>query len=97
MPVIVLAWVFEWTAGGVVRDKGVEVGSHQLLDRAITVVLALAVAVFAFDKFVLDPARDQSREQEVAAAARSDALVGSFADRSIAVLPFTNMSSDPEQ
>lgn len=36
------------------------------------VALALAVGYFAFDKFMLDPARDQAREQAIAAAAREE-------------------------
>ena len=97
LPVVISSWVFEWTPGGLIRDTGAEVDTPKSFDRVIMSVLALAVAVFAFDKFILDPARDQARDLEVSASARSDALVESFGDRSIAVLPFANMSSDPEQ
>ena len=67
------------------------------LDRAIIVVLALAVGFFAVDKFVLDPARDAAREAIVAEQARGNAVVDAYGDRSIAVLPFVNTSNDPEQ
>jgi TolB-like protein/Flp pilus assembly protein TadD len=60
-------------------------------------VFALAVVYFAFDKFVLDPARDiemiETASQEAVLRARVEAL----GEKSIAVLPFDNMSSDPEQ
>ena len=46
---------------------------------------------------MFDPARDAAREQKVAERARSEAITGYYGNRSIAVLPFVNMSSDPEQ
>jgi TolB-like protein/DNA-binding winged helix-turn-helix (wHTH) protein len=58
------------------------------------VVLALALGFIVFDKFVLDPVEDeqiaQSARHEGHAAARSE----SHDDKSIAVLPFVNMSDD---
>jgi len=60
-------------------------------------VLALAIGFFAFDKFVLDPARDIVREEAAEQRGRTDAFVESFGDNSIAVLPFVNMSADPDQ
>ena len=103
VPVVGIAWVFEWTPEGLKRDSDVadDADSRQTtgrwLDRAILVILALAVAYFAVDKFIIDPARDTVREQEVAERARSEAITGFYGNRSIAVLPFVNMSSDPEQ
>jgi TolB-like protein len=67
------------------------------LDRLIMVFLALGLAYFAFDKFVLDPARDEAREAEVAQKARSEALVGSYGDKSIAVLAFQDLSPEGDQ
>ena len=66
-------------------------------DRAITVVLILAVAYFAIDKFVFDPGRDEEMIAAAIEQVRIDKLVASFGDRSIAVLPFVNMSNDAEQ
>ena len=58
------------------------------------VVLALALGYIAFDKFVPDPVEGeqiaQSARQEGHTAARSE----SHDDKSIAVLPFINMSND---
>ena len=100
VPVLVFAWVFEWTPEGLVRDDGKAAeaakGRHRNFDRIVMAVLALAVAYFSFDKFILDPARDEAREREVAREARSAALVESYEDRSIVVLPFVNMSDDPD-
>ncbi len=99
IPVLIISWAFEWTPAGLRRDADVAPGESiapqtgKTLDRIIMVVLALAVGFFAFDKFVLDPGRDAELAEQV----RADTRVESFGDRSIAVLPFVNMSSDPEQ
>ncbi len=103
IPVLIFSWAFELTPEGlkkeweVDRSRSISARTSKTLDRIIMLVLALALGFFAFDKFVLDPARDATREEAVARQARSDALVESYGDKSIAVLPFVNMSSDPEQ
>ena len=99
VPVLVLSWVFEWTPDGLKRDVDVDHDAAQAplgaraLDRVIMIVLALAVGLFAFDKFVLDPARDAELAEQV----RAETRVESYGDRSIAVLPFVNMSADPDR
>ena len=101
--VLIFSWLYELTPEGLKLEREVDRSSSVVhrtgkkLDRAIIVVLALAFGYFAFDKFVLDPARDAEREEAVAKQVRSDVLVESYGDNSIAVLPFVNMSSDAEQ
>jgi adenylate cyclase len=101
VPAIIVAWVFQITPDGVKLDKDAIAGevttSGRNLDRAIIITLLLGISFFAFDKFVLAPDRAAEREAVVAEAARSEAIVGFYGDRSIAVIPFDNMSSDPEQ
>ena len=101
VPALVIAWTFELTPDGLKRDDGdgaaVSAKTNKRLDRAVVVVLALALAYFAFDKFVIDPARDEAMVGEAADRARADALLGSFGDRSIAVLAFTDMSPEGDQ
>jgi len=103
IPSLIFSWVFEITPEGlkkdadVDRDQSITPVTGKKLDRIILVVLALALGYFAFDKFVLDPTRDAELVEETVQKARSDALVESYGDKSIAVLPFVNMSSDPEQ
>lgn len=103
IPTLVFSWVFEITPEGlrrevdVVREHSITRFTGKKLDRIIMVLLAVALGYFAFDKFVLS----ESREATIAATARqqgrSEALVESYSDRSIAVLPFVNMSPDPQQ
>ena len=98
--ILIFSWLYELTPEGLKLDKDVDragsLAHHtgKKLDRAIIVVLALALGYFAFDKFVLDPARDSAREGVVAKQARTEALVESYGEKSIAVLPFVNMSDD---
>ena len=57
-PALILSWIFEWTPSGFVRESGITQAtrdtavSRRLIDRLIVVVLTIAVAYFAIDKFV---------------------------------------------
>jgi len=103
IPSLIFSWVFEITPEGlkkdadVDRDKSNTQFNTKKLDRIILVMLALATGYFAFDKFVLDPVEDEQIAQTAHQEGRTAALTESFGDKSIAVLPFVNMSSDPEQ
>ncbi len=103
VPAVVLAWIFQITPEGLKldTDAGVPLPASQQarkrLDRAIIVLLLLGIVYFAVDKFVLAPGRIAEREAEVAALAKEEAVKGFYGDRSIAVIPFDNLSSDPEQ
>jgi TolB-like protein/Tfp pilus assembly protein PilF len=100
---IIFSWVFELTPEGLMLEKDVQrevsitARTGKQLDRMIIVLLALALGYFAFDKFVLEPARVAAIVQETAQQARSEALIESYGDLSIAVLPFLNLSADPNQ
>lgn len=101
LPAVVLAWIFQWTPDGIRRDVDVSPQparpAGKAFDRIIVVMLAFAVGYFAIDKFVIDPSRDADKIQTAREEGRADALVESFGDLSILVLPFVNMSADPEQ
>ena len=58
------------------------------------VVLALALGYIAFDKFVLDPVEDEQLAQSARQEGHTAARTESHDDKSIAVLPFVNMSDD---
>jgi len=110
VPAMVCSWVFEYTPEGIKRESEVErhesimPATGRRIDRMMLVLLSLALGYFAFDKFVLAPRRDaamQATLAEAGDAARKqggvDALIESYGDRSIVVLPFANLSSDQEQ
>jgi TolB-like protein/Tfp pilus assembly protein PilF len=106
VPAMAVAWVFEWTPQGLKRDAelppaqaaGNPQGARRL-DRLIIVVLALGLGYFALDKFVLQPARSGTQAAVAAASAAGPKAPGAAKaqEQSIAVLPFSNLSADPEQ
>nr|MBA2430520.1 adenylyl cyclase [Chthoniobacterales bacterium] len=83
---VIIAWAFELTPEGikrteeVPREQSIPRTTRRKLDFAILGVLVLAVAVLLFDRFRPKPQRDDGRTTE----------------KSIAVLPFENLSRDPE-
>jgi TolB-like protein/Tfp pilus assembly protein PilF len=110
LPAVVFAWAFELTPDGLKRDRDVDRSrsiareTGKRLDRIIMAVLSLALAYFAFDQFVLDPRHEAVLQAEKAQeverahqAGRSEALVESYGDKSIAVLAFRDMSPGQDQ
>ena len=103
LPVLIFAWAFEITPEGLKRESEVDRSQSitpqtgKKLDRVIMGVLALALGYFAVDKFVLAPQREQAATEAARAEGRTESLVKSYGDKSIAVLPFVNMSSDKDQ
>lgn len=87
VPAVVATWLFEWTPDGIRFDDEVEVDAaggvlaRRRLDRIIIGVLALAVIYFAFDKFLFGEGPAIENE----------------GNRSIAVLPFEDISPDGDQ
>ncbi|MEE4174533.1 MAG: tetratricopeptide repeat protein [Xanthomonadales bacterium] len=106
LPALILAWVFERTADGIKLERNVDrsqsetLQTGRTLDRAIIVVLALALGYFLVDKFVLRQATTTALVQAERSPAledweRREAAEATEADTAIAVLPFTNFSGDP--
>jgi TolB-like protein/Flp pilus assembly protein TadD len=103
LPVLILAWAFEFTPEGIKLDREVDRekepirGGGKRLDRAVMVVLSLALAWFLFDKLFLVPERESAIAEAVRQQATTEALqqaeVEAFG-KSIAVLPFFNASGD---
>jgi TolB-like protein len=107
VPSVIAAWAFELTPEGLKRESEVDHDSPAIrsntrrLDRMIMLFLALGLAYFAFDKFVITPSRQAellaTTAEQARQEGRTEAIVESYGDNSIAVLPFVNMSADPEQ
>jgi len=103
VPALIFAWAFELTPEGLKRDRDVDrsqsvsLQTGKSLDRAIMIVLALALGYFAFDKFVLSESREVAIAESARQEGRTDALVGSYGNHSIAVLPFVDMSPSKDQ
>ena len=105
------AWAFEMTPEGLKREVDVDRSQSitgqtgRSLDRIVIVLLLIAVGYFAWDKFAGAPDEPRSTAQNATTAEPVDTSSSSAGppeasgdDReSIAVLPFVNMSSDPEQ
>jgi adenylate cyclase len=92
LPALIFSWVFELTPEGLKRDENVRPEESiapqtaRRMDRMIIVVLLLALGYFAIDKFALAPRRVSSPNDSSSA----------INPKSIAVLPFDNLSRDPD-
>ena len=104
IPALVFSWVFELTPGGIKRDaevnpdESIAPQTARRMDRLILVLLAIALAYFGFDKFVLAPRRDAALVAQTTKQVTADvsAQKSKVNPRSIAVMPFVNMSTDAE-
>ena len=106
LPALAFAWVFELTPDGLKRDaevppaESIAPRTGRRMDRLIIAVLALSLGYFALDKFLLAPRREAALVAHAEQSARQAATLAApaaQAERSIAVLPFVNLSSDEEQ
>ncbi|HEX3122069.1 MAG TPA: tetratricopeptide repeat protein, partial [Rhodanobacteraceae bacterium] len=105
VPALIVAWVFELTPQGLRRDdevkpeQSIAPQTARRMDRMIIIVLSIALVYFGFDKFVLAPRREAAIAGSVQKpdASPNSAKAGDGAnDRSIAVLPFENLSADKD-
>jgi TolB-like protein len=103
---LIFAWAFELTPEGIKLEKHVDRSKSithltgRKLDYVIIGVLAVALVLFAFDEWVLEPTRDAELLQ-AASEAVTDQASGPATDEmrrnSIAVLPFADMSPEGNQ
>ena len=107
-PVLLFAWAFEMTPEGVKRESEVDraqsvtARTGRKLDRAIIVVLALAVGLLLFDKFMLRDVSEMPADRPVSAsqqepvATEPGAPAAAMGRKSVAVLPFVARSNGPD-
>ena len=109
IPALVFSWIFELTPEGIRRDAELAPGQSMApqtgrrMDLLIAVGLLAVVALMAADRYWPGTRTEAPPASlETAAAAQSlrvapvDAVADGNDSRSIAVLPFVNMSSDPD-
>jgi TolB-like protein len=110
---LIVAWAYELTPEGIKKEKDVDRTqsiTHKTgrkLDFTIIGILAVAVVVLLLDRFsgsVDEPQSDRVSDSsaQVESAVEHETVEEEpdpfkFSDQSVAVLPFVNMSSDPEQ
>jgi TolB-like protein/Tfp pilus assembly protein PilF len=91
---IIFAWAFEMTPDGIKKEKDVDRSQSitrvtgQKLNHTIIGLLVLALGYFAYDKFIVSPGAIQPNP-----TAETEEAIDT-GPRSIAVLPFVNMSED---
>jgi TolB-like protein/Tfp pilus assembly protein PilF len=101
VPVLVFSWVYELTPEGIRReskvdqDRSVRRATGRKLNAVIIGTLAVAVALLLVERVLIDRTRHAGAETTAAVPEMTDEATEPAP--SIAVLPFVNMSSDPEQ
>ena len=103
---VFFAWAFEMTPEGVKREskvdrtKSITKQTARKMDRNIIIAMTLALAYFAYDKFLAsapDSLPQSTLTTGVALKEAADAPpVSRTGEKSVAVLPFVNMSDDAE-
>jgi adenylate cyclase len=99
IPALIFSWAFELTPHGLKRDEDVTPEESiapqtaRRMNRMIIAVLVLALGYFVFDKFVLAPRREVAKSHAPLGPNESESAAN---PKSIAVLPFDNLSRDPD-
>lgn len=109
-PTLIFTWVFQLTPDGLKKEADADAAqaldpiARKQLDRVIILVMALALAYFAIDKFVFEQQREAVARQQAALLlgqvreeARNQALKESYGEKSLAVLAFQDMSQNSDQ
>jgi len=104
--VLIFSWIFEITPDGIKLESKIAPGESvtpntgRKLDRTIITFLALAVVLLLGERFLSQDSDDvvsTPAPNSPVEKASAEAKVADENARSVAILPFVNMSSDPEQ
>ena len=96
---LVIAWAFEATPEGIKRTESADAmpASRRQKKHAwiyvVVIAAAISVALFFIGRYT---AGNSETPRQTAPAARSEAATASLPEKSIAVLPFENLSRDPD-
>lgn len=97
---VIFAWAFELTPGGLKKEKDLDSDrsitqfTGRNIDFIIIGLLVTALGYLVYDKFILDPSRDAATIQAAATTIISAESQG--IDKSIAVLPFVDLSENSD-
>jgi TolB-like protein/Flp pilus assembly protein TadD len=100
---VVFAWAYEMTPEGIKKEAEVDRSASitkttgRKIDLVIIGVLVAALGYFAVDKFGAGDVEESTQTADKARSVTTSDENEAVPDKSIAVLPFVNMSSDPEQ
>ena len=106
IPAIIFSWVFELTPEGLKRDadvpdaQSIAPQTARKMERSILVLFAIALVFFGFDKFYLAPKREAALVVITSQTVKAETLASSktaISEKSIAVLPFVDMSQGKDQ
>ncbi len=98
VPALIFAWAFEITPEGIKRESEVEPAqsiTHHTGRKLIAITAVLAVIAAGLLVYRLRP-RDRSEPREAKATAQRGSPPPPISDKSIAVLPFDNLSHDAD-
>jgi len=94
---VIFSWAFEITPEGIIRESEVESGksiTHHTGRKIVALTIVLAVIAAGLFVFQIVRSRSTSTPRQDASAARTEAAT--VQNKSIAVLPFDNLSRDPD-
>ena len=103
VPALIFAWAFEMTPEGLKKESDVDRTSSivnqtgRKLNFVITGFLVLAVALLLAERQLRPDVASEAPPEQVAEVPVEEEAIDKSIDKSIAVLPFVNMSSDTEQ
>lgn len=109
--VLIFSWLYELTPEGIKREKDIDRGQSitqetgHKINVLIVVLLVLAIGAVVIDRLIPEvgpgpvtaTADRVTKTETTDPGAMAAARLATVPNRSIAVLPFVNMSSDPEQ
>jgi TolB-like protein len=91
---LVIAWAFELTPEGLKRTEGVDASGERVPKKHAWIVVVIAGAALSVALFFFGRYSAQTPRQDASPARTEAATVSTIPKKSIAVLPFENLSDD---